>query len=394
MSGSIIDIVVLVLIVVFAINGYRQGFLVGLLSFAGFFAGALLGLQLGPMLANHVSSDTGRVMASLLGIFGCAIAGQALTGLLGTRLRGAIQSRAGRRADDVAGALVSVFTVLLVVWLVAVPLASSSLPGLAKAVRSSAILGNLDRVMPEQAKTLSEALRETVDTRGFPDVFSGLSPTKVTNVPAPDPALAGSPVVQAARKSVVKVRGTAPSCSRSIEGSGFVYETDRVMTNAHVVAGTRSVSVEVNGNRHSAKVVAYDPGRDLAVLYSPNLGAPVMPFDKKVAPSGTDSIVVGFPLDGPFDVQPARVRDERPIEGPNIYDSGKVTRQIYTLRAWVRSGNSGGPLLSTSGAVIGVIFAAAADDQQTGFALTAQEAAPVVAAAAGRTDATNTQGCA
>src|SRR5262249_15496799 len=153
-----------------------------------------------------------RVVISLCAIFGLAVAGQALASFIGTRLRNAINNRAAQRFDDAGGAIVSVIAVLLVVWLVAAPLGSSSLPWLAKAVRNSAILGAIDRVMPEQARTLSEALRDTVDTRGFPDVFGGLSPTQVQEVPAPDPALKGSPVVQTAHRSVVKVLGTAPSC--------------------------------------------------------------------------------------------------------------------------------------------------------------------------------------
>ena len=394
MAGNVIDIVLIVLVVVFAINGYRQGFLVGLLSFVGFFGGALLGLRLGPWLANQFDSDPTRVLVSLLVVFGLAVAGQALTSLLGNRLRSAIRSRVAQRVDDVGGAIVSVFAVLPVVWLVAVPLGSSSLPWLAKSVRNSAVLGAVNSVMPSQARALSDALRDTVDTRGFPDVFGGLSPTRVRDVPEPDPQLAASAAVQVAKKSVVKVRGTAPSCSRSIEGSGFVYATDRVMTNAHVVAGTRSVNVELNGVRHSAKVVVYDPERDLAVLYVPGLSAPMLHFAQHTASTGAGAVVVGFPLDGPFDPQAARVRDLRDISGPDIYESGKVTRQVYTIRAWVRSGNSGGPLIGTDGAVLGIIFAAAADDPQTGFALTASEASSTATLGLSKTEGVSTLRCA
>ena len=195
-SGNLIDIVLIALVIVFAINGYRQGFLVGLLSFVGFFGGALIGLWLGPMLANRFSSDPTRVLVSLLVVFGLAVAGQAVTSHLGNRLRNAIQSPTAKRFDDVGGAIVSVIAVLTVVWLVAVPLGSSSLPWLAKSVRNSAVLGAVNAVMPSEARTLSNALRDTVDTRGFPDVFGGLSPTIVKDVPEPNPELAGSTIVQ------------------------------------------------------------------------------------------------------------------------------------------------------------------------------------------------------
>jgi S1-C subfamily serine protease/uncharacterized membrane protein required for colicin V production len=392
--GSLIDLVLVLLIAVFAINGYRQGFLVGLLSFVGFFGGALLGLQLGPLLARNFHDDPIRVIVSLAAIFGLAAAGQAVAGFIGARLRNAITSPGLQRFDDLGGAVVSIGAVLLVVWLVAAPLGSSSIPWLAKSVKNSAILRGVDGMMPRQARALSDALRQTVDTRGFPDVFGDLVPTRVREVPQPDSALAKSELVQRAHPSVVKILGNAPSCSRRIEGTGFVYAPEHVLTNAHVVAGTRQTQILQNDNRYDARVVAYDSQRDLAVVYVPGLRAPVMPFAASPAPSGADAIVLGYPLDGPYDAQSARIRDARPITGPDIYDSVKVTRDIYTLRGLVRSGNSGGPLVSPNGTVYGVIFAAAADDTETGFALTAAEAAPVADAGRRLTRATGTGGCA
>jgi S1-C subfamily serine protease len=392
-SGILVDLALIFLVAIFALNGYRQGFLVGLLSFVGFFSGAILGLQLGPILGRRFTEDPVRLLVSLATIFALAATGQALAGYLGTRLRNALRNQAARRFDDLGGAFVSGIAVLLVVWLVAAPLASSSIPWLARSVRSSAILGGVDKVMPDAARGLSNSLRDTVDTRGFPDVFGNMTPTRVREVPAPNQALLDSPVVQNARRSVVKVLGTAPSCSRRIEGSGFVYSSEHVMTNAHVVAGTKQISVEVNGNKRSGTVVSYDPERDLAVIYVPGLTAPVMQFAARPATTGADAIVIGFPLDGPYDAQPARVRDARDINGPNIYDSGKVNREVYTIRGLVRSGNSGGPLVGTDGAVLGVIFAAAADDPETGFALTAHEAGSVADAARTRTAAASTGSC-
>lgn len=389
-----VDVVLILLMLVFAISGYRQGFVVGAMSFAGFFSGALIGLQIGPLIGQQFADEALRVVVSLVAIFGLAVLGQALAGWLGTRVRHAITSRGGQVADDIGGAAVSLVAVLLVAWLVAVPLGSSSLPWLAKSVKNSALLHAINGVMPQQAKALSNALRDTVDTRGFPNVFGDLTPTRVREVPAPDPKLVGSQLVATSQRSVVKVLGNAPSCSRRIEGSGFVYAPQHVMTNAHVVAGTRSIAVEVNGDRHDGRVVVYDPERDLAVIYVPGLQAPVMPFASRDVATGSDAIVLGFPLDGPYNAQSARIRDVRKITGPDIYDAANVTREIYTIRALVRSGNSGGPLLSTNGVVLGIIFAAAADDQTTGFAITANEAGSVAVAGRGRTQQTGTGSCA
>jgi S1-C subfamily serine protease len=380
--------------IVFAVNGYRQGFFVGLLSFLGFFAGALIGLQAGPWLAGFVQADVARVFISLLTIFALAIGGQALAAWLGSRIRARIHNRTGQALDDAGGAVVSMIAVLLVAWLVAAPLGSSSMPGLARSIRHSEILHGINAVMPDQAKSLSDALRRTVDTNGFPNVFGDLSPTEVRSVSPPNPALANSQAVQQSHASVLKILGSAPSCSRRIEGSGFVYAPEHLLTNAHVVAGTQTVTVDDNGKRRAGTVVEYDPNRDIAVVYVPGLSAPALHFASTVAKVDSDAIVLGYPLDGPFDVQPARIRDEGPIRGPNIYNSETVTRDIYTIRGLVRSGNSGGPLIATDGTVLGVVFAAAADDPDTGFALTDQEIGSVADAGRSATDATGTGDCA
>ncbi|WP_027341956.1 MarP family serine protease [Hamadaea tsunoensis] len=392
---SVVDVVLILLMVVFAISGYRQGFLIGVLSFTGFFVGALVGLQVGPLLADRFSDATLRVVVALIAVFGLAILGQALTGWLGSRLRGGITNPSLQVVDDLGGSIVSVVAVALVAWLVAIPLSKSDVPWLAGSVRNSVVLGGINQVMPSEATTLTNALRDTIDTNGFPDVFGQLVPTRVRPVPEPDSALAKSSIVVNSHQSVIKVLGSAPSCSRRIEGSGFVYAPEHVLTNAHVVAGTTSVAIrDEDGDRHAARVVVYDPERDLAVLYVPGFDAPALRLADDEVDTGADAIVLGYPLDGPYDAQAARVRDVGDITGPDIYDEQRVTREVYTIRALVRSGNSGGPLITPSGRVLGVIFAAAADDPTTGFAVTADEATPVAAQGATKTVGVGTQTCA
>ncbi|MCA2215851.1 MarP family serine protease [Jidongwangia harbinensis] len=391
----VVDGIMILLMLVFAISGYRQGFVIGALSFGGFFSGALIGLQVGPLIANQFADGAIRVVVSLVSIFALAVLGQTLAGWFGTRLRHAIVSKPLQRLDDAGGAVVSLVAVLLVAWLVAVPLGSSSMPWLNREVRNSALLGGINQLMPQQAQALSAALRTTLDTNGFPDVFGGLAPTRAREVAKPDPKLARSPVVRNSKRSVLKVLGTAPSCSRRIEGSGFVYSDERVMTNAHVVAGTRDVQIETDEGRLDGTVVVYDPRRDLAVIYVPGLRAPVMRFVERPAASGANAVVLGFPLDGPYNAQEARVREVSRISGPDIYNSGQaVKREIYTIRALVRSGNSGGPLVAPNGRVLGVIFAAAADDRNVGFAVTANEASTAAQQGIQRTRGVRTGDCA
>ena len=189
-----------------------------------------------------------------------------------------------------------------------------------------------------------------------------------------------------------KVTGVAQACSRRIEGSGFVYAPERVMTNAHVVAGVKNPLVEVDGRTVSARVVVYDPQRDLAVLYVRGLRAAPLAFAGP-APAGSDAVVVGYPQDGPFRADAARVRETQRARGPDIYGASTVVREVYALRALVQPGNSGGPLLDPQGRVLGVVFAAAADDDDTGYALTAAEVSSDAERGRTATTAVGTQGC-
>ena len=389
-----VDIILIVVMVLFAISGYRQGFVIGALSLGGFFSGVLIGLQLGPLIARQFENSTVRLVVAGGIILVLAVLGQTLAGWLGTNLRQVIQSRSVQHVDDAGGALVSVVAVLFAAWLVAVPFKTTPFPAINREVRSSAILSGINGIVPEEVQALSSGLRDTLDTNGFPDVLGGFARTQAREVAAPDPALANSKVVKDSRSSVLKILGSAPSCSRRIEGTGFVYARERVMTNAHVVAGTREVVVESGGRELDGTVVVYDPKRDLAVLHVPGLKAPVMPFVAKEAATGANAIVLGYPQDGPYNAQSARIRDVSDITGPDIYESGDVTREIYTIKSLVRSGNSGGPLIDPEGGVLGVIFAAAADDKNVGFALTADEAAPVAQAGRASNQPVRTGECA
>ncbi len=204
------------------------------------------------------------------------------------------------------------------------------------------------------------------------------SRTPVIAVGAPDPALANNPVVAATAPSVVKVRSLAPSCQKVLEGSGFVVAPDRVMTNAHVVAGSALVQVYASDNPLDAVVVSYDPSVDIAIIAVPNLPPPPLAFADTPAKSGADALVLGYPGGGNVTTTPARIREAIKLSGPDIYrDPSPVTRDVYTIRANVDQGNSGGPLIDLNGHVLGVVFGAAVDvdDPNTGFVLTADEVA-------------------
>jgi S1-C subfamily serine protease len=392
---SWLDVLVLVLALSFAVSGFRQGFLTAALSFLGFFGGAVLGAQVADPVASRFAEDSSwRVAAAVAVVLGFALAGQVGAVWVGRELRSRLTWRPAQRVDAVLGALVSAFAVLLVVWMVATPLAAAPYPRLAAAVRDSQLVRAIDQVVPRPVRTLYSSLRDVVRAYDFPEVFGPLVPTRVRDVPEPDARLAASAAVVRAKPSVLKITGVAESCARRVEGSGFVYAPGRVMTNAHVVAGVSRPQVEVDGQQRAATVVLYDSARDVAVLRVPGLGRRALPFSSREADTNDDAIVVGYPENGPFFVGPARVRDRLQIRGPDIYDDRTVTREVYSIYGDVRSGNSGGPLLAPDGGVYGVIFAAAIDQQRTGFALTADEVADDARAGRTATEAVPTGDCA
>ncbi|MEU1667381.1 MarP family serine protease [Streptomyces sparsogenes] len=397
---NVLDILLLLAAVWFAIVGYRQGFVVGVLSVVGFIGGGLAALYLLPVIwdgaTERASPGTFGAITAVVLVIVFASIGQAATTHLGNKLRRHITWSPARALDATGGALVNVIAMLLVAWLIGYNLASSSLPTVGKEVRDSKVLLGVSRVVPEEANSWFSDFRTVLAQNGFPQVFSPFANEPITSVPAPDPALARSPVATEAKQSIVKVVGTAPSCGKVLEGSGFVFARHRVMTNAHVVGGVDDPTVQIGGEgrRYNAKVVLYDWKRDVAVLDVPSLKAPVLKFAEGDARSGDSAIVAGFPENGAFDVRAARVRGRIEAEGPDIYQRGTVHRDVYSLYATVRQGNSGGPLLTPEGRVYGVVFAKSLDDTHTGYALTADEVRQD--AQQGRTAQApvDTQGCA
>lgn len=392
---SLLDVALVLATIAFAVGGFRQGFVTAVLSFLGFFGGAVLGAQLADPVANRLAPDSSwRVAVAVAVVLALALLGQVIAVWLGNQLRQRLTWRPVQRLDAVLGAAVSAVAVLLVFWMVATPLASAPYPRVSAAVRDSQVVRAVDDVVPRPVRSLYSSLRDAVRGYDFPEVFGPLVPTRVRDVPKPDPALLRSRGVATARASVVKITGLAESCARRVEGSGFVYAPDRVMTNAHVVAGVSEPSVEVAGKQRRATVVLYDPEKDVAVLQVPDLGLRALAFAPRPVDTGDDAVVLGYPEDGPFFAGAARIRDRTDIRGPDIYDDRTVTRQVYSIYGDVRSGNSGGPLIAPDGTVLGVIFAAAVDQQFTGFALTAAEVAADARAGRGASGPVPTGDCA
>ncbi len=390
---TIVDIVVVLLVLAAAVSGYRQGLITALFTLVTAIAGAVVAIQLAPYLMERVDDSTAKIAIGIA----CVVVGVGIGEVAGSTVGRAISQRISWRPAQAVDRTLGLFgyavAVLVVIWLIAVPLASVPYPWLSSAIRGSAVLAKVNEAMPAQAQGISTKLREVFNDSGFPAILDPLAPTPNTSVDPPDPAVGANRAVAAAQSSVLKVRSVAQSCSRRMEGTGFVIAPGKVMTNAHVVAGSDRAAVETDGGTLDASVVVYDSQRDLAVLDVPDLDAAPLKFAAAPAEAGSSAIVAGYPLDGPYTLTPARVRASIDLRGPNIYSNSTVTRGVYTLRAQVRPGNSGGPLLAPDGTVLGVIFGAAIDETDVGFALTAEEVAPVVQAGLTDDTAASTETC-
>jgi S1-C subfamily serine protease len=391
---SVVDLILIALALIFAFSGFRQGVIVSAASFLGFFGGAVIGAQLSGQVADRINgSQVSRVFAALVVVLAGALLGQVVAGAVGRAIRTRVTWEPARMVDAVAGAVLSAAAVLLVAWMVATPLASSPFPGVASQVRHSSLVAAVNRTVPGGVRSVYDQLRDAIDRRGLPDVLGPLTPTQARPVTAPDQNLVNSPVVGRVEGSVVQISGIAPSCSRQIDGSGFVYAPHRVLTNAHVLAGVTNPVVSAEGHKYNATPVYIDDEVDIAVLSVPQLPEVPLTWAPAPADTGADSIIMGYPGGGGLYVGAARVRDRGAISGPDFRNQRTVVRDVYALYGQVRAGNSGGPLFDPEGRVLGVVFASAIDDPNTGYALTSQQVSAAASAGIAATGAVATGPC-
>lgn len=373
---NLLDWCLVIITLAYALSGYWQGFITGAFATAGLIVGGLFGIWVAPHVLGNVEPALWVSLAALFVVLVCASFGQAFAQYAGAKVRDKITWQPIRSVDAVGGGALSVVAVLTVTWMLGVAVSGSQIPGVGQMVRESKVLTRVNDVMPEQAQGLLRGFDRVVGSSFFPRYLEPFAPERIVPVDPPLPSDVNTPAVQRARNAVYKVRGNN-SCGDGIEGSGFLYRPGLLMTNAHVVAGVSNPVVLSNGE-HSARVVFYDSDIDVAVLSVPDLQGPTVDFDKSGS-AGDRAVVLGFPNDGPFNAQSARIRaDAQLLKSPDIYGRGTVTREVFSIRSLVRPGNSGGPLVSLDGKVYGVIFAASVSDKQTGYALTADQVAGAV----------------
>jgi S1-C subfamily serine protease len=362
---TILDWSIVFFVTALAVWGFNQGAVIGVSSVLGFLGGIWIGTHLASTLLEKGNASPYTPLFALAAalIVGGVIA--EITLLVGFKVRVLFTSRAARRIDGAVGAALLASFALGIVWVGSAAIAQSHANSkLRMSVRQSAVVKQLNAVMPPSGGLLAALSR--IDP--VPSI-NGPAP----NVPAPDSAIAREPAVQQAARSTVRVLGTA--CGYGIEGTGWVAGNGIIVTNAHVVAGENDTTVQLLGNGPpiDATAVWFDPKNDLAILSAPGLIAPALELVPK-SQKGTSAAIVGYPENGPLDIEPARLGATTTVISENIYGSGPITRRMTSFRGFVRHGNSGGPIVDAQGRVRSTVFASKSDsDNKRGYGVPGEQ---------------------
>ena len=387
---NLLDLVLIALIALAALSGFRRGAVLQLLTYGGLIAGLIVGAVVAPAFASlsEDPSTQAAIAAGTLLVF--AGLGDVAGWVVGSRVRAAARTSRFSPADSAGGSIVAVGAVLVCTWFITLNLVNGPIPELATQIRGSAIVQTLGEVLPEPPSMLAE-VRRFLNRFNFPEVFTGFPPAPAGPVRAPTAAQARH-AFSGAGGSTVRIVGQA--CGRIQEGSGFVVASDYVLTNAHVVAGVQAPRVqEQNGAEQGGTVVLYDPSIDVAVLRTTENPGPALHLDATDVERGARGAVVGYPGGGDLTGKAAAVRGTIRAVGRDIYGNGTVTREVYELQSVIRPGNSGGPFVLVDGEVAGLVFAASTTDPEIGYALTSTEVLPDVRRAVGRTTPASTGAC-
>lgn len=381
---NVLDILLAGFVVSAVALGFRRGLWLTAFEYGGLVLGIFAGALLAPAAIDRFAVDrvAGRVIVVLLVVGSGALAGSTISHELGAPVRRAARRlRAVAIVDGLGGGALTAVATLATLWYAGLMLSHGPSPALAQEIRESAILRQIDDRVPRPPAALA-MLQEQLSAQVFPQVFIGLEPRLPTLV-EPDEAAIDTPGVHTAAVSTVRIE--AAGCGGMQLGSGFVVGPERVLTNAHVVSGTRTVRVGGGGSAmmRDGQVVLIDPARDAAVIHVPGLASE--PLSPAPSQRGAKVAIIGYPGGGPRQVSPAILNGATTARGRDIYDTEPVSREIWVVEGRARPGNSGGPIVDTEGRYVGVVFAESVTAPDQAFALTAQEVAPVIEAARERT---------
>ena len=392
---NLVDLGVVALAGLSGFRGWRVGFLGQVFEFGGGFLGLVVGIALGPNVADMFTETAGPegALISLLTVFVCMSIGQTIGHILGHR--GAVMAHRARLGglNSGLGAGFGVFVTVISFWLIGSLLVHGPIRGVARAFKDSKVLDFTSEVFPQPPDVLAY-FRQYLNTSGFPQVFAGLPPAFGPPVDLPSGRVERKAVL-AARDSTVQIR--VPACGGIQLGSGWVAAPNTVVTNAHVVSGGSSLTVnEINGDEHAGSVVTFDPRTDVAVIHVEGMDGPPLELETDPVERGTPGATLGFPGEkgGEMDTHAAAVQNVyEDAQGRDIYGRREVTRSVYALRSPVRQGDSGGPFVLPDGRVAGVVFAASTTDGGLGYALMGSEVADDIDRGSSRTEPVGTGNC-
>ena len=372
----LLDVLLVIGFIVALLNGYRAGLLHTAAGLVGLILGGIAAYFVMPWVASLVPAPEWRAPTAIVAALLLLSLGAWLGAIVGGALRHGARAAKLGMLDRILGAIGNLIVTAFVVALVGSGVSAMGVPVVSPAVAGSRVLSSLDQLTPAPMRTLLAELRTAALGEGIPwlvEVLDG--PTEAPQLPSG--GIDDAELARAAA-SVVRITGTAFQCGSNLSGSGFVVAEDRIVTNAHVVAGVTEPIIEAPGQPAVAgRVVAFDAANDLALIAVSGLATP--PLAIADAAAGTDVAVGGYPFGGPLELRPARVMSVGPI---TIEEAGRTsTRDIMTLAADVDHGNSGGPVLTGDGAVGGVVFAKSESVANVGYAIPVTTLAPLAATA-------------
>ena len=390
---NIVDVIVIGLALIAAYRGWRSGFVRQTFEYGGGFLGLLAGVAFGPRLASAFTDEAGAAAALIsLGVVFIGLSvGQTIGFVIGHRFGEVAQRQRFGKADFVFGSFLGIAITIVSFWLIGSVLIHGPSRQVARALNKSELLRVVNDSLPRPPNVLAY-IQQYLNTSDFPQVFAGLPRSLGPPVKLPSNELTRR-AFKKAEASTVRV--LVPACGGMQLGSGWVAAPSTVVTNAHVVAGGDSVTIEDSAGRYSGTVVVFDAKTDVAVVHVEGVTGRPLDLDTADKERGTPGATLGFPgaEGGNMVVHRAAVQARYEASGRDIYGRSIVERDIYEVRSRVRQGDSGGPFVLPSGKVAGVVFAASTVDEDIGYALTADEVKDEVAKGAGRTAATGTGGC-
>lgn len=390
---NIADVLIILFFITALFRGVELGVVRQVCSTVGLLAGLFVGAFIQGKLIGVVHSPASKALLSLLIIISAiavlSSAGEYVGVIIRRRIERARRLKAVDMADRGLGSVVAGATILLFVWLATSIFGSAPLQVVQHQVRNSVIIATLNRSLPP-APDIVAKLGHLIDPNSFPDVFTGLEPNIDTDTPLPSIGELDS-AVALARPSVVRIEGAG--CGGVSQGSGFVAHENTVITNAHVVAGVEQPYIVDAKGKHRAQVIWFDPDLDMAVLKATNLAGSPLVLQPEPAKNSTPAAVLGYPGGGNLTPNPAIVLNSFRAIGRNIYNQGKTERAVYSVKADIQPGNSGGPLINSEGAVIGLIFAESTTYDNVGYALTMDKVIEGLNLARDRSNTVSTGSC-